>query len=374
MTVPPPRKPRPRSVGSVRLRAVRGPREDGRWYWRATRYEAGGEHSVWTGWATTAEADNSVAGLVAAGKADAPRDPDRAETVRDLCELYLGRQSERADIRPHSLVSLQNLLKRVVAGIGDVKIDRLDSATLERHRDARLRAGGAAASVRAELVRLRCAWTWGQEVGLTPPRALPRIRVTGPTKRSRQTPTRQDIGAVVAQLSGWSRAAVHLYAATGCRVGELAALTWDAVDLNRREITVTGKTGRRVVPLARSAADALAAWRDEHPPASPGAPVWGVSRLTVSAKLRPILIGACTAAGVPVFAPQGLRRSAVDVLYRSGADIATAAAIVGHSPAVALAHYRQATSADMRRAVEAADLGDLTGADVIDLADRRGRR
>jgi len=56
---------------------------------------------------------------------------------------------------------------------------------------------------------------------------------------------------------------------TGLRYGELSALEWSAVDLNRNVLTVTGKTAKgaktRHIPLNAEAADVLTRWRGERP-------------------------------------------------------------------------------------------------------------
>jgi integrase len=61
------------------------------------------------------------------------------------------------------------------------------------------------------------------------------------------------------------------------------------------------------------------------------------------------------AAGTPRWTWHALRRLAVDIMARRGIDIATAAAITGHTPTVMLEHYRRVSAADLRRA--AAELG-----------------
>jgi hypothetical protein len=47
----------------------------------------------------------------------------------------------------------------------------------------------------------------------------------------------------------------------------------------------------------------------------------------------------------------------VDALYRAGVDVSVAAAVLGHSPAVALRHYRRASEDDRHEAVRRARLG-----------------
>lgn len=126
----------------------------------------------------------------------------------------------------------------------------------------------------------------------------------------RPSPIREEGLLVLDALTGWGRMAVILLYATGARPGE----------------------GRDML------------WRD--------------------ASLTP---GELRLSGVPRFIPRGLRRAAVDAMARAGVDIATAASITGHSPAVMLKHYRTVSSADRRRAVLDAGLGVVSEGKVIPL-------
>lgn len=369
-----PATPKSRIVGEARLRVVRGPDEEGLWYWRARRHEGGKEINVWAGWASPSDADKAVMDVLRGAPA-AKADSSKPETVRDLCEVYLGRQEDRADLTEATTLTLKNMLKRVVAGIGDVLLERLDASTLERHRDTRLRAGGAPATIKAELKRLRAAWTWGQEIGIVPMRALPRPTIKVTPRNCTTTPERGDITAVLTHLDGWMRVAVLLYAATGVRLGELAAVEWGddaredetrtvgAMHLSRAVLHVVGKTGHRDVPLAPPVVRLLTEWRGTSTTGS----IWPVTPGTLKAKVLPALTAACAAAGVPRFTAQGLRRAAVDLLYRSGADIQSAASVMGHSPTVAMQAYRRATAEDRRSAVALARLGYFDEGVVIPL-------
>lgn len=346
------KKPEPRACGDIRYRVVRGPREaDGRWYWRAERYFSGGGETVWTGWGTVGEADQQVARL-AGGKAATG---GQAETVRDLLAYWLGAQEERQDIAPATLVIRTYQCKAAIGGMGAVRLDRLDRGTMERHRDQRLRAGAAPRSVAGEIGVLRQAWRWGRECGLCPDRELPGVRVKIETRRKTPAPRAGVVTAALEHLTGWRRLAVLLLEGTGCRLGEIADLTWAQVDFQLQEIEVRGKTGARRVPLLPQLVTALEEARPPDP--RPEARVLGVSASTSRSLLRRDIAAACAAAGVARFSAQGLRKAAVGALYRSGVDVGTAAAVLGHSPAVALSHYRDVTEEDRRDALLRSGLG-----------------
>lgn len=54
-------KPEPFGVDGLRVRVFRGQREDGRWYWRADRYENSKKRCVWAGWAHQEEVPELIA-------------------------------------------------------------------------------------------------------------------------------------------------------------------------------------------------------------------------------------------------------------------------------------------------------------------------
>mgnify|MGYP000948463154 CR=1 FL=1 len=362
------KKPEPRACGDIRYRVVRGPREaDGRWYWRAERYFSGGAETVWTGWGTVVEADRQVVALAAGGGARAPAETD---LVADLLAYWLGAQEERPDISAHTLRIRTDQCAHLKSGLGTVLLSRLDRAAMEGYRDRQLRAGRAPVTVGHELSVLRTAWQWGRECGVCPAKELPSVRVKIVKRRDTPEPDRGAVVAALEHLKGWPRLAVLLLEGTGCRLGEVCSLTWDRVDLDRGEIRVQGKTGGRTVPLSDALVRELAAFprKSER--------VLGLASNSARAALGLAIKHACEAAGVPVFAPQGLRRAAVGALYRSGVDVGTAAAFLGHSPVTALHHYREASEADRRGAMLRSGLGRLVEeqGQVIQLSERRQRR
>jgi integrase len=363
-----PRKPSAVTVGPLHARAVRGPRADGRWYWRARRYVDGNEDSPWVGWATRDELQRILAGLIASDVLDAPRsDFEDVKTVRDLLECWVASREAREDLAAGTVANYRTKARHLADGLGDARLDRLDVVTLEAYRDRRLRGRAAGASVAMELNVLRIAWAWGREVGACPARALPKLDVRAKAVRNHHTPAPDDVRAVAAQLEGWARAVFVLLYATGARIGEVADLEWSAFDLARGIVTLRGKTGVRVVPLAPEALAAVSAF-----PHREGR-VFPVASKTVRVTFPRYIARACVEAGVPVFPPHGLRRAAVDRFARAGVDVGTAAAFLGHSPAVMLQHYRGVNMDDLRHALAASRLGTLDGGQVVELSRVRRR-
>lgn len=365
------KKPAAVKVGKVHARCVRGPHKDGsgRWYWQALVFsgEGGGQRTVWSGWATPDACLRRVAELVAecGAEPDAPSPAEataEVQTVRDLLECWVASQQARADLTRFAKRSYRSCATHVAAGLGAVRLDRVSPTALEGYRDRRCHAGAATATVHRELKVLRAAWQWGREIGACPDRDLPRVKLTVRPKREKRTPSPGEVGAVLEQLDGWPRLAVFLLYSTGARIREVASLTWADVDLRTGTLALTGKGSTRHVPVLPEVVAELRAWG----PGEPDASVLGVTTNLVCSHLSSRhLSAACEAAKVPRFTPHGLRRAAEDRLARAGVDVATYAAILGHSPQVALQHYRRATPADCRAAVKAAGLGAVPGGTVL---------
>jgi len=165
----------------------------------------------------------------------------------------------------------------------------------------------------------------------------------------------------------------------GQRLGDLAKLTWSAVDLNSSEIAfTTRKTGRRIVlPLVQPLADYLASLpASDNPnafifPRSASAKRTG----TLSNQFREILVAAglveprgheSTGKGrdqarvASEISFHSLRHSAVTMLKAAGVSDFIAREIVGHESAAVSRQYTHLTTDDKRAAMQR--LPDVTDA------------
>lgn len=367
------RRPKPFSVGTVRVRVIRGPhKEDGqRWYFRAERYEGTDGRTVWTGWGTVAEVMRAVAALVAEGQEIAPRAArprdTLCETIRDLLEFWIGEQetrSESHEIRPGTLKSRRGSARHLTRLIGDVHVDRITSHTLETYKDRRLREGTATSSVAVEIEAFLMAWSWGAERGLNPKEPLRRPTIKQTPVMDKYTPTVQEFRDVldalpVGRTGPWAANALRVIGYTGARPGEIAALTWGDIDFTKCEIRIpaSGKTGRRTVAVPPELMEHLEAYRGDREPA-PTERVWPITAGSFRAWLPKLVAEACDAVKCPRWSPKGLRRMMADQYRRAGVDVATYMAQMGHSIRIALRDYQQATRADQHRAAALINLGD----------------
>ncbi len=361
------KRPKPFSVGDVKVRATREPtKRNPRWEWRAVRNRDGGRISVWSGRASRHEALKIVSGLVTESEVAIPRrhgfDPS-VKTVKDLLECWLFDQEDRGDLAERSKGNLKRIARRLTTCIGDVRLSQVGSDTQRHYRD---RSGLASGTVALDLGYFRSACKWARDRGASIP-PLGEVRIKHVRVRNDRTPEHREVVEVLEQLDGWSWLAVLLLATTGARVGEIASLTWERIDLDNDEITVTGKTGTRTVPIWESdVTNALSAAK------ATGEPLWPRKPSTVARRLIKDLDAACAAAEVPVFTPHGLRRYVVTRLFDAGVDPGVAAKITGHSEIVAMRLYRKVTPSRLREAVAKARLGAVSGAKVIPLARVQG--
>ena len=327
----------PFSVGDLKVRAIRGPK-DGAWYWRAERYSGGDSETVWTGWRTRPEAIAEVARLVGTSGRTATA---RAGSVRDLLIYWHGAIEQRHDLAPKTVKLYgwsADLLQRE---IGAVQVDTLSRVHLEGLRDRMIRER-TPRSVALHLRVLRIAWRWGRETGWAPDRDLPAVAVRLP-ELVRAEPEEAEVEALLGAAPPRLRLALQLLLSTGCRIGEVMALRWEDVASRsgRTWITVTGKGRRRSIPLPAALAEELI----RPATAAPGDRVLEARSNGLRAWLTPRA----------AWTPHSLRRLAVRRLYRSGVDVGTAAALLGHSPGVALAHYHRAREEDLLAAVDRID-------------------
>ena len=357
------------------VRAVDGPDGDGRFRWRLEWYVQRRQHTAALGWLTRPDAQRAAQLRASSGDATPrSRGTPTLRTMQDLCELWLGEQEARADLEPRSLVAYRLHAEHLAGHLGEIHIAKLDSGDLARYRDARMREsserryqtgtvlklcnGASPRTVFHELLLLSTMWKWARGRGWVD-RPLPEWRVRLRDPGPKPVPTEADIAKMVGMLSGWPRLALILCWATGARISEIGTLRRRDVHLQRQTIQVDGKTGARTIPISADVAAELRRWMEMLPDLPDG---WllGVRRSTVSMVAsihwRPV----AEALGIETPTGHGARRAVVDRLARAGVDVATGAALLGHSAATQLQYYRQPTQSDMVDAVENARLGMAT--------------
>jgi len=164
-------------------------------------------------------------------------------------------------------------------------------------------------------------------------------------KMRRRLPEVLDIEQVLAlinipdkdELATRDRAMLELFYASGLRVSELAALTWDRVDMREALVRVVGKGRReRLVPMGRHCVSALKRWRSVH------GTITGASqeRIFTSLKGRPLGVRAIQKR-VAYWAkrqgldrhvhPHQLRHSFASHILESSGDLRAVQELLGHA-------------------------------------------
>ena len=345
-------RPDPIEIRDHHLTVVRGPREGGRWYWRARN---AARETVWTGWGTPAEARTALRQLLSE-----PEPPPKLSTLADLIHLWRAAREDDPMLRDSTRIAAIRDSRHALRLLGDVALERVDQTLQEHYRNTRLGEGAAPRTVLNELVTLRCAWRWAIRAELlqAPPLPTTKVKIRGAVL-NRRTPSVGEVTEVLRHMTGEELLAGKVLAITGARVSEVTGLRRCDVDLQEGFINLCGKTGPRSYPLTPALRALL------HERASPSQePLIGLQRGSPAAQVWRALRHACRAAGVQPFSPHGLRRMAVNRLLRAGVDLTVAAAMTGLSVRGMLTVYRKATEEDREIGVRQAGLGRcLTGSE-----------
>ena len=367
-------KPRPFSLDDIHVRVVRGPHRDhaDRWYWQARQTLAGERHVVWTGWGTLDQVKVALAPLVA-GQRPARAD-DSVERVRDLLEVWLAWQLDRAAISPARKLNSEKECRHLAQHLGDVYLHRLNRDIIhDGLQEPALAAGLATGTVRNCISTLLQAWRWAQSPtrDLVPPTRLERPTLRQRAKRSRHLPTQADFWAALEQIPverDWVRIVMLVIGSTGCRVQGIATATWGDLHEERQTITLTEKghdSREAMIPEATIAE--LLAFKPAG--ARPAHPIIDRALNTIRTDTRKIWRQACEDAGVRYAPPSKVRTMVENLLFDAGADPGVVSAQLGHTPEVSLRHYRAASAARVSGVMAAAGLGPRPK--VIDLEERR---
>ena len=338
------------NLGDIGLDVVRGPRTDGRWYWRAR--SGADRETIWTGWATRDEAMREGAKLLMKPAADLAVTRATLRKVGDVVRSWLDAQDANLDIRPSTRKNCHKYARHLLRLLAGLPIEALKRGPLEDYRTKRLVEKAAPRTIRQELRAMRSAWKRACELRLIPNRALPDVSIkVRDYVLNHRTPTEQEVMAILPFMIPEEALALQLLTATGARLNEIMKLPRKAIDLGTRVLKLDGKTGPREFPLTEDLEALLAGRLD------------GSDRLVLNMpqghpdqRMRNAITRACEKAGVAPFTPHGLRRLAVDRMARSGVEVATAASLTGHNPIVMLNDYRQVRPEELLEAMIRAEV------------------
>ena len=296
-------------------------------------------------------------------------------SIKSWCETWLKAKAIEAAQSTHE--RYEHITERFIEFLGEVKSNR-DLSTLQasdiarfRNREAKDRAR---ASANLSLKVLRVCFGEAVRQGLLA--VNPGVRVPllkSRDKSARRAFTLSEIKRILkacGEDAEW-RGLVLFGLYLGQRLGDLAKLTWRAVNLESGEVAfTTRKTGRRIVlPLVQSLSDYLTALRASDNPNAYIFPRAANAKRTgvLSNEFREILVdaglveprsraatgkGRSQARQPSEISFHSLRHSAVTMLKASGLSDFIAREIVGHESAAVSRQYTHLSTDDLRAAMQ----------------------
>jgi integrase/recombinase XerC len=302
---------------------------------------------------------------------------DRVDVLEQHAELlhaysrHLGAERGRS---PHTrrayLGDARNLLT-FAAARGIEKLDDLHIADLRAWLGEQADAGAARSTIARRAASARTFLGWAAHTGRV--RSDPSVRLVAPRRQSslpavlKQGEAGQllDVAAVRADdadpVHVRDRAMLELLYASGIRVGELAALDIDDLDLDQRVVRVLGKGSKeRVVPFGEPARRSLVAWlsvRSTLATATSGPALFlgrrgrRVDARQVRSTVHEVLSHLPDA---PDLGPHGLRHSAATHLLEGGADLRIVQELLGHASLATTQLYTHVSVERLRTSYEQA--------------------
>jgi integrase/recombinase XerC len=265
--------------------------------------------------------------------------------MRPQLQRFLEYLAQERGLSPRTVTAYRRDLERLAefleaAGIGrlrDVDEHHVRALVAKRHRQ-----GQGGKSLQRLLSSVRGLFRWLLREGLVD--RNPAVSVRAP-RSPRHLPGTLDVDTISrlleippeSPLAIRDKAMMELFYSSGLRLSELAALTWNQLDLPSGLVTVTGKGNReRMVPVGRMALEALLAWRKARAGiAALEEPAVFVSRLgkpisprTIQARIRYW----ATRQGLPRSVhPHLLRHSFASHMLESSGDLRAVQEMLGHA-------------------------------------------
>ena len=348
-------------------------RKDGRW--QASLQVNGKRRTVYA--KTKTEAAKKLAQLRGQAASGALPDPGR-RTVNDLLDLWL--ETGAPNWKPRTLVNYRWFADtHVRPALGHVRLSRLEPGSLQSLY-AKLQADSPSVADRVHRM-LHCACKLAALWGWLP--ANPCERVVPPRYKAERKElwTAEELAAFLAGTQEhWLGPLWLLAVCSGCRIGELLALTWQDVDLSSGTVTINKagqhikgqwvvttpktKSGMRTVTLPPEGKAALKRQRvQQNQWRLKAGPDWTDTALVFSQRngqplhtsvAAHLLKKQCQRLGLPPLTPHGLRHLHASLLLREGLPLPEVSRRLGHAnSAITGAIYAHAIGNDDTRAARA---------------------
>lgn len=179
-------------------------------------------------------------------------------------------------------------------------------------------------------VAMRLLFRWASRRYSVPDAA---VFVERPLRRRKvaRTLTQAEVDRLLeSRLSRRDRALVTLLLDTGMRIGEAASLTWECVGTSA--VVVTGKTGRREIPMSHETSRALMGQGDGHF-------VWACSGRAVTVEGLQVAVKRALARAGLRGGPHLLRHTFGRLYVMNGGDVFSLQRIMGHADVATTRRY-----------------------------------
>ena len=279
-----------------------------------------------------------------------------AEYAASWVETFQGRTG--SGIRPNTLIDYaRDLEMHVLPVLGRRRLASIEPREIRGLAKSLGDSGLAPSTVRNIVAPLRALLATAVEDGVIRHNPASGLRLPGArsSERSARALSDEELRELIEATPEQWKLLVRFVADTGLRIGEVVALRWEHIDVDRRRVLVRERRYRetvdapksaysiRDVPLATGLAEALAAHREASGFGNEADPVFASLRGTPQRPenlLRRVLKPAAERAGVGWAGWHTLRHTCATRLFRSGANAKQVQVWLGHhSPAFTLATY-----------------------------------
>jgi integrase len=240
-----------------------------------------------------------------------------AETLTEASERW---RASRVDVAESTRVLHRVALARVLDTLGARRIDEVTTADVAELVAALTGKGYRRETVRKSTIALAQVLDFAGRTGAdNPARDRVQVRLPREEREELNPPTAAHVEAVLRLLPSKHRLALLFLEWSGARVGAVDSTLVSDYDEPRRRVRLraaTQKTRRALwVELHPALADALEASLGPREDRDPAQRLFAGSGADA---LRPSIVKACRAAGIPLFSPHDLRHRRISLLHARG--------------------------------------------------------
>lgn len=288
-----------------------------------------------------------------------------APTFASFAEEYMRTRAAVANAPATLEKKATELRLHLLPAFADTPIDAIDGAAVSALQAALLAKRLGAKSVNNVCSVLRTILRYAVELDVI--RRVPRIQRMHVAEPATPTITADAATLLVAGADPEWRLAIMLCVRGGLRIGEVLALRWDAVDLDRGCIVVSrsrwkdheGETkGKRIRRVTMSEPVHRAFEAHPHHPISPYVFAHESGEPFTRPQMRWPLWRACDAAAIPRMSYHRLRHTFATILVDRGVPLRRVQQLLGHSTVTMTERYTRGTDESLSDAIAVLDDDD----------------